>query len=170
MGWWTRWLLGFLLGLDLYLFCFNIRLKMYNVFSSGCFYMVNIYQNCYIWLSLLEGLRERDTFHCLPTLIKEWEFQQSSSSVPSPRNRVLCLSIPGLDLQPFSPGHSNLGFLPLPTIHFHEVCRTAECFPPLPNSAERDKGKKTGLLKKLNRKQKELKVFFLFMGHLQAKS
>jgi len=68
---------GIFAWLGFIFFLFQYKIKNVYLFPSGCFYMVNISQNCYTWLSLLEGLRgDLETpFHCLPSLVKEWEFQ-----------------------------------------------------------------------------------------------
>lgn len=63
-------------------FLLQYMIKMHNAFPLVVIYMVNIYQNCYTWLSLLEGLRENlvTIFHVFPTFAKEWELQVLNKS------------------------------------------------------------------------------------------
>lgn len=136
MGRWTRWLQGFLVCLDLCPF-FQYKTKMHRFFPLVVVHMVNIYQNCYIWLSLLEGLRgDAETiFHVFPTFVKQWELQVFNKpsgflmSVQSPLQgdaggaRALCnLSMPP-SCSLCNLGGS-LGPFPLPATYFHEVCWT----------------------------------------------
>lgn len=117
--------------------------------------MVNIYQMLH--LAFPDWGQEREThFHFLQTVMKEWEFQPCSSSVPTARPYTSDLS--------HSPSFwdSNWDLPPLPTIHVHKVWCTPVSFSPLSNSAERDKGKKSHLFKKKKNglKQKKEREFF----------
>lgn len=86
-------------------FGFVSFLLKYKVKNVQCFLLclsvVNIYQSCYIWLSLMEGKRERDTFS-LPSSCNEGVGVSALLllSAQSPQQGPT-LSAPGLDPQPF---------------------------------------------------------------------
>lgn len=77
---------------------------------------------------------------------RPFDFHQTVMKCPVPIARLYTSVHPGLTHSPF--WDSNWGLLPLPTIHFHKVCSTPMSFSPLPNSAERNKDKKSCLFKK----------------------
>lgn len=72
---------GIFVMLEFMSFLFQCKTKMHSAFPLVVVYMVNIYQNCYTWLSLLGGLRGslETIFHVFLTL-KEWELQVLNES------------------------------------------------------------------------------------------
>lgn len=102
---------------------------MYNVYLL-CLSVVNIYQNCYIWLSLMEGKRERkrETFS-LPSKSNEGVGVSAlfSPQCPVPIAKPYTSVHPGLTHSPSFWG-SSWGLLPLPIIHFHSLQHSSVFF------------------------------------------
>lgn len=116
---------------------FQYKTKMHRFFPLVVVHMVNIYQNCYIWLSLLEGLRgDAETIsHVFPTFVKQWELQVFNKpsgfllSVQSPLQGDAggARALRNLSMPPscsLCNLGSRLGPFTLPATCFHEVCRT----------------------------------------------